>query len=208
MSLLLPPGFFGTWGEAIVKEILIYRFEIDIPTLSELHSLEMKFFNAFSWKLYCLHEYLFDHSGRWFWVFMYKLTGHCGGGSWGHWPIFGNRHSWLWVDGKEGLQCVVCGFLLSQFKSTTSGHSGAYNSMQKEGRVKDMEQLERSYQTATNDSERLAIKKSMAKINSEVGDRYKRSIREEIVKATREGNTQRLKEIHENLNGDRKYQND
>lgn len=159
--------------------------------------------NYLDLKSYDLEDFLFSRCGKWFWSLHFTLTGRCGGRRWGHTPIYGNAHLWLWKNTPKQDVCTACGERVR--KTRYANNSAKHLYLAKTGRETDMKQLARGLATATNEQEKLAVRKSMDKINRE--DKHVGAMREALIKATREGDHERIKDIHETIGGDRKYNN-
>lgn len=185
---------------------MIRKIEINIPTLEELKVLYFQLFLYLIKKSYFIELYAFQRYGLRFWKLMFKLTGRCGSRLEGHTPIFGNRHKWLWTY-RRGRNtdintCSVCGEVYRE-----SGKLGTrITSFAKKGREADWASLEKGYKTATNEAERTAIKRSMAKLKHE--DKRIGAMREDLIKATRNQDHERIKEIHEYIATKAHYKNE
>jgi len=185
---------------------MIHKLQINIPTLQEIKDLKYPIASFMERKLIGLDSWIFKKGGIKTWKLMYRLTKRCGSVMDSHYPIIGNGKSWIWetvtIKDKDNKRCVVCSdkYILSNkgFKSYKN-----YSTM---GRKEDMASLRQMEATATNDAERTAVKHAMHKLKFE--DKSKKSMRESLIKATREHDHDKIKEIHDTVGSDRKYQNE
>lgn len=97
-------------------------------------------------------------------------------------------------------QCDEC------VASKTNGPMFIHDPLSNKGRSEDARQLKEMYKSATNETERTAIKKSLYNINHE--DKRKRSMREALIKATREHDHPNIKGIHEEVHSKSWYKNE
>lgn len=74
------------------------------------------------------------------------------------------------------------------------------------GRQADGENLVQMAKTATNKSERTAVAHAMHKIRHETP--LIKSMRESLIKATRQNDHKKIQEIHEYVASKKKYQNE
>ena len=74
------------------------------------------------------------------------------------------------------------------------------------GRQADGENLVRMGRTATNEAERTAVRHAMHKIQNETP--LVRSMRESLIKATRQNDHKKIQEIHEYVATHKKFQNE
>lgn len=182
------------------------QLRFDIPTYHDLEYALSHFHSFLDKQSYKLESYLFAHCGKWFWVLMYRITKRCGTRQNGHTPIFGHYHRWLWTykrgRNKDINTCSVCGTVY-----TESGKLGTrVTSFATKGREADWAALERGYKTATNEAERTAIKKSMAKLRHE--DKRITAMRESLIKATRDHDHNTIKDIHLYVAEKKHYKNE
>lgn len=183
-----------------------YSLDICIPTKNDVIKLKYRTYSALEYHFLHTEDYLFLHLGKWFWKLMYKVRHRCGTTSSGHYPIIANTHKWLWISTIRGnhnrFLCTVC-------KQSFFSKKQNVNDLPKysdKGRLKDVEQLNHMYNTATNDAERTAIKHSLFKIRQEDGK--SRSMRDSLIKATRDANHDEIKNIHEYVAGKKSYVTD
>lgn len=137
---------------------------------------------------------------------MYKLTGRCGSRVAGHTPIKANKHKWLWQVKEVGHVrthvCSVCGEVYRQTISLKLRNTNFSDV----GREADINSLNRSLKTATNDTERRAIRKSITQLKHE--DRRIKSMRESLIKATRNQDHETIKDIHSYVDSHKALKND
>ena len=74
------------------------------------------------------------------------------------------------------------------------------------GRYADGMNLLKMEKTTTNDTERTAVKRAMHKIQNETP--LIKSMRESLIKATRDNDHQKIREIHDYVGSHKKYQNE
>lgn len=179
---------------------------VHIPTFSDLHTTVRNIFTSIQRRIVKLESNLFYRHGQTFWLLMFKLTKRCGSRVDGHTPIFGNKHDWLWKTHENSdylySECTICG---EKIRTKKAKQEKNYEALAKKGRYEDASQLKEMYKRA-NDAERLAIRKSLDKINHE--DTAKRAMRSELIKATRKHDHTEIKSIHEEVATKKKYRND
>lgn len=145
-----------------------------------------------------LDQWTFNKFGRWYWYLMVKLGHTCP-----HYPVFANRKSWLWetkyLPQKRIDTCSVCHHKVE----TKIKIDSIFKNYAQIGRQADVESLLKSYKTATNEAERTAIKKSLSQINNE--DKKVRDMRESLIKATRDQEHNKIKEVHDYVSTHKKY---
>lgn len=177
---------------------MIHTFKINIPTIQEIIDLKYPI-RAFFWNKYLkLDTWAFKTFSTKFWRIMHRVSGRCGSLMAGHSPVFHNTKSWLWIPYPDGFFCTVC----HEIVLVKEGH-GTYKNFYRMSREDDVTELKRLRTTATNDTERLAIDKSLHNINHESPEI--RSMRESLIKANREGDIKEAKEINEYVMEHSKY---
>jgi len=181
---------------------MIYTFSISIPSVQHLKQVALKLLER---KYLQLDSFIFKKTGLWFWRFVYRLTGsRCGSLASSHYPVFGNdKQIWTYheKDKKIIYTCRVCGYVDEVNRSGTS-----FKNYSRIGREADMSNLRRMRKTATNSAERVAVDHSIHKIKHE--EKGVKSMREDLIKATRANDHRKIKEIHEYVDTHKKYQNE
>ena len=177
---------------------MIHTIKINIPTVKEITDLWYPIRTFMVSKLLKLDTWAFKTFGTGFWKLMYRITGRCGSILLGHTPVFNNRKSWLWIESPMGYICTICHELVE-----VKVGRGSYKNYSRAGREADVAELRRLMTTATSDEERKVIDKSIYNISHE--DPHVKSMREELIKATREQDHTKIKEIHEYVGEKRKY---
>jgi len=181
---------------------MIYTFSINIPTIQDIKDSKYTVERFLYRKLLKIDAWLFKRYGKWFWKLIYKYTKRCGSLMYGHSPILGNRSSWLWEKKRKYIICSICGL---KYKIPSKPFI-SYKNYSDKGRQADAQTLNVSLKTATNESERNAVKHAMHKLNNETP--LVKSMREELIKATRDNDHTKIKQIHEDIAGNKKYQNE
>lgn len=178
-----------------------HQLTYNIPTKKELEYEYMIFWRKVDKKVIALEDFAFTRFGRWFWVVMFTLFRRCP-----HYPVFGNKKWWLWKQKYTRdttiSTCSVCGYT----KTTKSKSGPVFKNYSKKGRESDGEWLEKAYKKATNDTERNAIKRNLSKIVHE--DKRIADMREDLIRATRDNDHQKIKEIHDYVSTHRAHQNE
>lgn len=179
---------------------------ITLPTTDDLQDLVKRFLYRIDTSSYVLEEKAYLMGGKWFWQLMYWLTGRCGSRIHGHTPIFSNPHRWLWTVTTKGRvqthSCTICGNkYVEQIKLVSRN-----TNFSDVGREADMKALKKSYDTATNEVEKTAIKKSMTRMIHE--DKRIKDMREDLIKATRNNDHDTIKDIHDYVGSKEVYRND
>ena len=181
---------------------MIYTFSISIPSVQHLKQVALKLLER---KYLQLDSFIFKKTGLWFWRFVYRLTGsRCGSLASSHYPVFGNdKQIWTYheKDKKIIYTCRVCGYVDEVNRSGTS-----FKNYSRIGREADMSNLRRMRKTATNSAERVAVDHSIHKIKHE--EKGVKSMREDLIKATRANDHRKIKEIHEYVGTHKKHQNE
>ena len=184
---------------------MIRNIQIDIPTKKEIERAIISLRIAIESNLIRFDNWLFNKLDIRFWKLMYRFTGRCGSLMHGHSPVMGNRKTWLWKTtirkDKKFKKCVIC----SQRHTLSNKLIPIYKNYSKMGRQADMENLVEMRKTA-NDAERVAIDKSMYKINHE--EKHVKAMREDLIKATRQHDHDKIKEAHDYVGSHRKYRNE
>lgn len=176
------------------------QITISIPTQNEIKYELMVMTISIRKLFYRLEDFIFDRSGKTIWILLTKLGFACP-----HFPVLGNKKSWLWNttykrDSRTDT-CSVCGYqTITKIKNDP-----IFRNYAQIGRQADMDQLYRSYKTATNETERTAIKKSISQITHE--DKKVKSMRESLIKATRGHEHDQIKEVHDFVASHKAYRN-
>lgn len=185
---------------------MIKRFEIDIPTVEEIKSQCDSIVEAINRKLVKLETWIFSKGNQTFWRLAFETTHRCGSRESGHYPVFNNPKTWLWnVKEHNGIQRAKCQICSEAIQVKVEKDLGEKH-LSKRGREADIQDLQRLYATATNETERTAIKKSLSKINHE--PKQVRAMRDKLIKETREHNHANIKDIHDDVVGKGHYSNE
>ena len=178
---------------------------IKTPEIKDIQQRFVEFRYDLIKRIYLLEDTVFNSGSERLWKIYFRFTGRCGSRSSSHFPIKGNRHKWLWTTrryrDKITYTCNICGYKLR----TNAKFIKAYKNYSKVGRNADMDNLVRMEKTATNETEKNAVRKSMHQINHE--DKRVRAMREDLIVATRANDHDKIKEIHEYVGTHKDYRN-
>ena len=182
-----------------------YTLRIIVPTKKEILYFVRDFLNIVDKKSYAIEASLYKRANKLMWRLLNRITKRCGSREYGHYPIFGNEKPWMWSTlrrlDKQYSTCTVCGY-----KAVTKIGFPLERLPVRNNREADIKELNRLYSRATNDTERIAIKKSLFKINNE--DKHVRAMREKLVDVTRRGEQDEIKDIHDSVVGKENYNTD
>ena len=180
---------------------MIYTFSISIPSIQRIKLTVKKFVEK---KYFQLDSFVFNKTGLWFWRLFYRLTGRCGSLVDSHYPVFGNDKQ-IWKYDKKNKKiiytCKICGHT-----GKVNRADALFKNYSKIGRESDMANLRRMKKTATNDAERNAVNHSIHKLKHE--EKHVKSMREDLIKATRNNDHKKIQEIHEYVDTHKKYRNE
>ena len=155
---------------------------------------------------YDIEDRVFARLGKTGWHIGFVLFHRCGSRKTGHWPVSGNLHRFLWTQRHTGTstryQCMICHEV---FRTQSNFSSKTFKNYARLGREADMKELDRMYVRASNNEERIAIKRSRYQITHE--SKESRDMRENLIEATRNQDHAEIKGIHTEIDGKRKYTN-
>ena len=182
---------------------MIHNFQLNIPTQTDLKRLVLDIKNKFLTGYLNYEDKFFSKASIKVWKLAYKITGRCGSQLNSHFPILGNK---LWkTTRRKGIitkTCLVCG---KKYKMADK-NAVSFKNYSNIGREADMNNLVRMGKTATNEAEKKAVAHAKHKLIHE--DKRVRAMREDLIKATRDNDHQKIKEIHNYVDSHRAYRNE